>query len=60
MLKIETREDAVAAGPEARDLLEYATGLFITGGSQLKLSSVLGGTEVAHTIRARRTPPAWW
>jgi cyanophycinase len=53
VLKIETREDAVAAGPEARDLLEYATGLFITGGSQLKLSSVLGGTEVARTIRSR-------
>ncbi len=53
VLKIDTREDAVEAGPEARDLLEYATGLFITGGSQLKLSSVLGGTEVAHTIRAR-------
>jgi cyanophycinase len=53
VLKIETREDAVEAGPEARDLLEYATGLFITGGSQLKLSSVLGGTEVARTIRSR-------
>jgi cyanophycinase len=53
VLKIETREDAMAAGDEAHDLLEYATGLFITGGSQLKLSSVLGGTEIARTIRAR-------
>src|SRR5262249_38677570 len=26
---------------------------FITGGSQLKLSSALGGTEIAQTIRAR-------
>lgn len=53
VLKIETREDAIEAGPEAHDLLEYATGLFITGGSQLKLSSALGGTEIAETIRRR-------
>ncbi|HEX6901925.1 MAG TPA: cyanophycinase [Thermoanaerobaculia bacterium] len=53
VLKIETREDAIEAGEEAHDLLEYATGLFITGGSQLKLSSALGGTEIASTIRRR-------
>jgi cyanophycinase len=53
VLKIETRDDALAAGAEAHDLLEYATGLFITGGSQLKLSSVLGGTGIAQTIRDR-------
>ncbi|HEY0511462.1 MAG TPA: cyanophycinase [Thermoanaerobaculia bacterium] len=53
VLKIETREEAMEAGAEAHDLLEYATGLFITGGSQLKLSSALGGTEIARTIRAR-------
>lgn len=53
VLKIETRADAVEAGAEAHDLLEYATGLFITGGSQLKLSSALGGTEIADTIRRR-------
>lgn len=53
VLKLETREDAMEAGPEAHDLLEYATGLFITGGSQLKLSSALGGTEIAQTIRRR-------
>ena len=53
VLKIETRADAIEAGSEAHDLLEYATGLFITGGSQLKLSSTLGGTEIADTIRRR-------
>jgi cyanophycinase len=53
VLKIDSREDAMEAGPEAHDLLEYATGLFITGGSQLKLSSALGGTEIASTIRRR-------
>src|SRR4029078_3651997 len=31
VLKIETREEAIEAGPEAHDLLEFATGLFITG-----------------------------
>jgi cyanophycinase len=53
VLKIDTRDDAMAAGAEAHDLLEYATGLFITGGSQLKLSSILGGTAIAQTIRDR-------
>lgn len=53
VLRVETREDAIEVGEEAHDLLEYATGLFITGGSQLKLSSALGGTEVAATIRRR-------
>jgi len=53
VLKIDSREEAMEAGPEAHDLLEYATGLFITGGSQLKLSSALGGTEIASTIRRR-------
>jgi cyanophycinase len=53
VLKIEGREDALAAGQEVHDLLEYATGLFITGGSQLKLSSALGGTPIADTIRQR-------
>jgi cyanophycinase len=53
VLRIETREDALEAADEAHDLLEYATGLFITGGSQLKLSSALGGTELAETIKRR-------
>jgi cyanophycinase len=53
VLRIASREDALVAGAEAHALLEYATGLFITGGSQLRLSSALGGTQVAATIRAR-------
>jgi cyanophycinase len=53
VLRIANREDAVAAGPEAHDLLEYATGLFITGGSQLRLSSALGGTPLAEAIQRR-------
>ena len=53
VLRIASREEALAAGTEAHELLEYATGLFITGGGQLRLSSALGGTEVAAAIRAR-------
>jgi cyanophycinase len=53
VLRIVSREDALAAGDDAHELLEYATGLFITGGSQLRLSSALGGTEVAAVIQAR-------
>src|SRR5688500_2864696 len=33
--------------------LESATGIFLTGGNQLKLSSILGGTAVAKLLRAR-------
>src|SRR5579862_1921310 len=53
VLRIATREEALVAGAEAHERLEYATGLFITGGGQLRLSSILGGTQVAATIQAR-------
>jgi cyanophycinase len=53
MLRIDTREHALEAKDEAIDLLEYATGLFLTGGSQLKFSSALGGTQIADCIRQR-------
>jgi cyanophycinase len=53
VLRIVSREDALEAGAEAADLLEYATGLFISGGSQLRLSSALGGTALADSIRRR-------
>ena len=35
------------------DKLEHATGIFITGGNQLRLSTILGGTPVARAIRRR-------
>ena len=35
------------------DWLEGATGIFITGGNQLKLASILGGTPAARMMRAR-------
>jgi cyanophycinase len=48
-LPINSREDA-----EREDYLatlENATGIFITGGNQLRLSTILGGTSVAQSIR---------
>jgi cyanophycinase len=53
VLRIDTREHALEACDEALDLLEYATGLFLTGGSQIKFSSALGGTAIAEAIRRR-------
>jgi cyanophycinase len=50
-MPVERREDAF------RDVmlekLERATGIFITGGNQLRLSTILGGTPVARAIRRR-------
>jgi cyanophycinase len=46
---IETREDCHNA--ETVRKLEEATGIFITGGNQLRLSTILGGTPVARSIR---------
>lgn len=53
VLRIRTREDALDAGREVHDVLEYATGFFMTGGSQLRISSALGGTAIAATLRRR-------
>ncbi len=58
-LPFETRSDC-----ERADWLEElgrADGVFLTGGNQLRLSTTLGGTEVARTIRqlnARGVPVA--
>ncbi|WP_426417257.1 cyanophycinase [Aestuariirhabdus sp. LZHN29] len=48
-LPIRTREDA--ALPEYLEALASATGIFMTGGNQLRLSTILGGTAVAQSIR---------
>jgi cyanophycinase len=54
VLRIANREDAIDAGPETLDLLEYATGLFMTGGNQLRITSALGGTAIAQAIHRRQ------
>ena len=53
VLRVRSREDALDAGSGVVDLLEFASGLFITGGSQLRISTALGGTGIARTIRRR-------
>jgi cyanophycinase len=37
--------------PEALEAIEQCTGVFLTGGNQLRLSTILGGTPVAKAIR---------
>jgi cyanophycinase len=55
--------DVVSARPESREdahdpsyvsLLEGATGIFMTGGNQLKLSAVISGTPFGDAIHAAR------
>jgi cyanophycinase len=53
VLRVRSREDALDAASGVIDLLEFASGLFITGGSQLRISTALGGTAIAQTIRRR-------
>lgn len=48
-IPVEAREEAFSE--ELLDRLETSTGIFITGGNQLRLSTILGGTPLARTIR---------
>ncbi len=50
-MPVERREDCFRE--IMLEKLEKATGIFITGGNQLRLSTILGGTPVARTIRRR-------
>jgi cyanophycinase len=43
------RGDAVRG--DWMEILDNATGIFLTGGDQLRLSTILGGTAVAKTLR---------
>ncbi|MEN1929704.1 cyanophycinase [Luteimonas sp. MJ250] len=51
VVDFDTRRDCQEANRLAR--LEQASGIFFTGGNQLRLSTILGGTDVARTIRLR-------
>ncbi len=44
---------AEAEDPAIVAELDEATGIFITGGNQLRLSTILGGTAVARAVRQR-------
>jgi cyanophycinase len=51
VMDFDTRRDCQEAGRLKR--LEEATGIFFTGGNQLRLTTLLGGTPVAKLIRVR-------
>ena len=51
VLALITREDCQA--DKYLDYIEKADGVFMAGGNQLRLSTTLGGTPVAQTIRRR-------
>jgi cyanophycinase len=48
---IGSREDA--NGGESLDIVENATGIFLTGGNQMRLSAIIGGTRFEQLVRAR-------
>lgn len=51
VLQLITRKDCQS--DRYLDYIEKADGVFMTGGNQLRLSTTLGGTPVAQTIRRR-------
>lgn len=51
VMDFDTRRDCREAGRLRR--IEEATGIFFTGGNQLRLTTLLGGTPVAKLIRTR-------
>jgi cyanophycinase len=51
VVDVSTRQDAEAKG--ALEAIERATGLFFTGGDQLHITSLLGGTEMQRLIHRR-------
>ena len=51
VMDFDTRRDAQEKSRIER--LAQATGIFFTGGNQLRLSTILGGTDVARTVRMR-------
>ena len=51
VLPFETREDCESS--EFLDYIDKSDGVFMTGGNQLRLSTTIGGTEVATRIRRR-------
>ncbi len=53
VLRVRTREDAIEAGGDVYETVGSATGFFMTGGSQLRISSALGGTALAAALRRR-------
>ena len=51
VIDFDTRRDCQESNRLAR--IQRASGIFFTGGNQLRLSTILGGTQVARCIRLR-------
>ena len=51
VLDIQSREQA--NGPEAQDVINRANGVMFTGGDQLRLTALLGGTRLLHRLTER-------
>ena len=49
VLRATSRQDVFAADPD--ELLDGISGVFITGGDQMRLVSILGGTQFAQRLR---------
>jgi len=56
VLAIRDRSDA--ENQDYLQILEKATGIFMTGGNQLRLSTILGGTQIATQIRRKNAAGA--
>jgi cyanophycinase len=55
-LPIQTRADAEL--PELLAILDQSDGIFLTGGNQLRLSTMIGGTSMAKALRRRNAEGA--
>jgi cyanophycinase len=53
VIDVRSREDAKK--PEFLDIVERAAGIMFTGGDQLRLTSILGGTPVLQLMKERYT-----
>ena len=51
VVEINSREDA--GRPEVSEVLTGATGIFLTGGDQVRLTGLLGGTALENALRER-------
>ncbi len=50
-INFDTRDDC--SDPQRLERIKKATGIFITGGNQLRLTTLIGGTPVAKLIRTK-------
>lgn len=58
VVQIETREEALDPSEEIREVLENATGFFLSGGNQVRLSTLLGGTPIADLLHTKHASGA--